>query len=39
MKEILEAEKKKQKNKDFLHLFEQIQLVSLAKKEEELFLP
>lgn len=39
VKEILEAEKKKQENKDFLHLFEQIQLVSLAKKEEELFLP
>lgn len=39
VKEILETEKKKQENKDFLHLFEQIQLVSLAKKEEELFLP
>ncbi|MGE4444014.1 MAG: excinuclease ABC subunit UvrC [Candidatus Altimarinota bacterium] len=37
--EILEKEKKKEENKDFLGLFESIQLVSLAKREEELFLP
>lgn len=37
--EILEKEKLKQENKEFVELFEKIQLVSLAKKEEELFLP
>lgn len=37
--EIINKEKSKEENKDFLEFFNSLQLVSLAKKEEELFLP
>lgn len=37
--EIIDKEIKKEENKEFLELFNKLQLVSLAKKEEELFLP
>lgn len=37
--EIINKEKSKEENKYFLELFNSLQLVSLAKKEEEFFLP
>lgn len=37
--EIINKEKSKEENKDFLEFFNSLQLVSLAKKEEELFMP